>query len=226
MAPEQARGASVDARADVFSAAVVLTEMLSVGGEGSRVRQALWRAVRESPPQVPDGPWAAVLRQALDPQPERRHASARALAHALEEVTLRLPGFEERRPYPGLASFSAEDAEYFFGREVEVEAIWKKLKRPRLLGLIGPSGAGKSSFLRAGLLPTLPKTWTAALSTRNPAFQIWPRPWRRPWRETRERCNPCCASRTRRSRSPWWRAGGSATRRRSSSWTSSRSCSP
>jgi WD40 repeat protein len=165
MSPEQARGQSVDARADVFSAAVVLAEMLTVGGEGIRARQALWHSVRESPPQVLDGPWAPVLRQALDPQADRRHASARALAHALEEGTLRLPGFEEKRPYPGLASFSAEDAEYFFGREVEVEGIWKTLKRPRLLGLIGPSGAGKSSFLRAGLLPTLPRTWRAALST-------------------------------------------------------------
>jgi WD40 repeat protein len=165
MSPEQARGESVDVRADVFSAAVVLTEMLTVGGEGTRARQALWHAVRESPPQVLDGPWAPVLRQALDPQAERRHASARVLARALEDVTLRLPGFEEKLPYPGLSSFSAEDAEYFFGREVEVEAIWKKLKRPRLLGLIGPSGAGKSSFLRAGLLPTLPKSWTAVLST-------------------------------------------------------------
>ncbi len=165
MSPEQARGEPLDARADVFSAAVVLTEMLTVGGEGIRARQALWRAVRESPPQVGEGPWAAVLRQALEPEAERRPASARALAHALEEVTLRLPGFEAKRPYPGLASFGAEDAEYFFGREVEVEAIWRKLKRPRLLGLIGPSGAGKSSFLRAGLLPTLPKRWTAVLST-------------------------------------------------------------
>jgi WD40 repeat protein len=165
MSPEQARGEPVDARADVFSAAVVLTEMLTVGGEGTRARQALWHAVRESPPKVLDGPWASVLRQALDPQAERRHGSARALSHALEEVTLRLPGFEEKRPYPGLASFNAEDAGYFFGREVEVEAILKKMKRPRLLGLIGPSGAGKSSFLRAGLLPTLPKTWTAVLST-------------------------------------------------------------
>ena len=97
--------------------------------------------------------------------PEERHASARALARALEEVTQRLPGFETKRPYPGLASFTEEDAEYFFGREVEVEAVWKKLKRPRMLALVAPSGAGKSSFLRAGLLPSLPKGWKALIAT-------------------------------------------------------------
>jgi WD40 repeat protein/predicted Ser/Thr protein kinase len=166
MAPEQARGEPVDARADVFSAGIVLAEMLSVGGEGAlRARQALWEAVRQEPPQVPEGPWAPVLRQALSSERERRHATARALAHALDEVTHRLPGFEDKHPYPGLASFTAEDAEYFCGRELEVEAVWKKLKRPRLLALIGPSGAGKSSFLRAGLLPTLPPAWRAVLST-------------------------------------------------------------
>ena len=85
-------------------------------------------------------------------------------------MTLRLPGVEERQPYPGLAAFTEQDAEYFFGREVEVEAVWKKLKRPRLLGVIGPSGAGKSSFLRAGLLPTLPPSWKrGARDARHPA---------------------------------------------------------
>ena len=166
MAPEQARGEAVDARADVFAAGVVLAEMLSVGGEANpEARQALWRAVRETPPRVPEGPWAPVLRQALAPDPGERQASAHALARALEEVTLRLPGFEEERPYPGLASFTEQDSEYFFGREAEVEAVWRKLKRPRLLALIGPSGAGKSSFLRAGLLPTLPSTWKAVIAT-------------------------------------------------------------
>ena len=48
---------------------------------------------------------------------------------------------------------------------MEVEGVWKKMKRPRLLALIGPSGAGKSSFLRAGLLPTLPAGWRVILST-------------------------------------------------------------
>ena len=92
-------------------------------------------------------------------------ASARALARALEEVTLRHPGLEDDIRILGLAAFTERDAEYFFGRELEVEAVWKKLKRPRLLGLIGPSGAGKSSFLRAGLLPTLPSTWRAVFAT-------------------------------------------------------------
>ena len=153
MAPEQMRAEGIDARADVFAAAIVLAEMLSVGGESALdQRQALWRSVRETPPRVPDGPWAPALKQALSPDASERHATARVLARAIEEVTLRLPGVDERRPYPGLSSFTSADAEYFFGREPDVEAVLQKLKRPRLLALVGPSGAGKTSFLRAGLL--------------------------------------------------------------------------
>ena len=166
MPPEQVRGDAVDARTDVFAAGIVLAEMLSVGGAGHvEERQALWRALRETPPRVPEGPWAGVLRQALAPDPEQRPRSARELSRALEEVTERLPGFETRRPYPGLASFTEEDAEYFFGRELEVEAFLRKLRRPRLLALVAPSGSGKSSFLRAGVLPALPKGWKALFAT-------------------------------------------------------------
>jgi WD40 repeat protein/predicted Ser/Thr protein kinase len=166
MAPEQMRAEGIDSRADVFAAAIVLAEMLSVGGESIvEQRQALWRAVRETPPRLADTPWAPALRQALSANAADRHATARVLARAIEEVTLRMPGVDERRPYPGLSSFTTADAEYFFGREPDIEAVLQKLKRPRMLSLVGPSGAGKTSFLRAGLLPRLPPIWGAIIAT-------------------------------------------------------------
>ena len=66
-------------------------------------------------------------------------------------MTLRVEGADDLHPYPGLASFTEADAEYFFGREAEVEQMWRKLEGPpRMLAIVGPSGAGKSSFLRPG----------------------------------------------------------------------------
>ena len=79
---------------------------------------------------------------------------------------MRVAGAEDVTPYPGLASFTEADAEYFFGREAEVEAMWRRLEGPaRLLGLVGPSGAGKSSFLRAGLIPSAAPGWAVVRCT-------------------------------------------------------------
>ena len=64
-------------------------------------------------------------------------------------------------PYPGLASFAEADAARFFGREPEVEALWERVRRQRLLAVIGPSGVGKTSLLRAGLIPHRPPGWDA-----------------------------------------------------------------
>jgi WD40 repeat protein len=164
MAPEQARGEEVDARADVFSAGVVLAEMIAPNGiKNLKGREAIWQGIHREQPELPDSPWAPVLTRAVARVAEQRHPSAAALARALEEVTVQVEGADDVQPYPGLASFTEEDAEYFFGRELEVEAMWKKLRRPHLLGLIGPSGAGKSSFLRAGLLPAMPEGWRSMI---------------------------------------------------------------
>jgi len=166
MSPEQARGDRLDARADIFAAGVVLAEMISAEGIREREsRASLHRGVHQDPPQLPDTPWHPVLRRAVAGDPERRYGSARELIRALEEITTRAEGAEDLRPYPGLASFTEEDAAYFFGREVEVEEVWKKLRRPHLLALIGPSGAGKTSFLQAGLLAAMPAGWRAVRCT-------------------------------------------------------------
>ena len=165
MSPEQAAGLPLDARADVFSAAVVLAEMVSSPGGGTDDgRKRLLADLREDPPRVPTGPWSAALRRALGRSPEGRYPSASALARALE-LEQHTTGRAEQSPYPGLLPFTREDARFFFGREMEVESLLRQLRRPRLRAVIGPSGAGKSSFLQAGVLPALPAGWSALMCT-------------------------------------------------------------
>jgi WD40 repeat protein len=164
MAPEQMSGSAPDARADIFSAGIVLAEMIASGGLREREsREKIWQAVRKSPVKLGESPWRGVLERAVTGEATQRYGTVRELARALEEVTLRVEGVEDKRPYPGLSSFTAADAEFFFGREVEVEAVWKKLQRANLLAIIGPSGAGKTSFLQAGLLPAAAAEWRYVL---------------------------------------------------------------
>ncbi|MGE5177567.1 MAG: protein kinase domain-containing protein [Bacteroidota bacterium] len=164
MAPEQMWGSAPDARADIFSAGVVLAEMVASEGIRERdSREKIWQAVRKSPAGLSESPWRSVLERAVTGEAAQRYGTVRELARALEEVTMRVEGAEDKRPYPGLSSFTAADAEFFFGREMEVEAVWKKLQRSNLLAIIGPSGAGKTSFLQAGLLPASPAGWRHVL---------------------------------------------------------------
>ena len=165
-APEQAAGAAADPRADVFATGIVLAEMVVPGGaRDPDARRALWLGLREDPPQVPDTPWSEAIRKAVAREPGERYPSAQALARALEEIAHRVTGIDEAQPYPGLSAFTEAEAEYFFGREAEVEEVWKKLPGRHLLAVVGPSGAGKSSFLRAGLIPAKPEGWAHLICT-------------------------------------------------------------
>jgi basic membrane lipoprotein Med (substrate-binding protein (PBP1-ABC) superfamily)/DNA-binding SARP family transcriptional activator len=59
-------------------------------------------------------------------------------------------------PYKGLRAFGERDVADFFGRDLVVSDVLRRLHQgARLIGLVGPSGSGKSSILKAGLLPVL-----------------------------------------------------------------------
>lgn len=56
-----------------------------------------------------------------------------------------------RSPYVGLAPYREDDAQFFFGRQREIEIIKANLMASRLTLLYGPPGVGKSSVLQAGV---------------------------------------------------------------------------
>jgi hypothetical protein len=70
-------------------------------------------------------------------------------------------------PYRGLKTFDDEHAEFFFGRNADIQRLVEKLKTTRFLAVLGASGSGKSSLTRAGLIPAIQSgvladsdTWT------------------------------------------------------------------
>ena len=83
------------------------------------------------------------------------------LGPLLGEVPRHARGDEEKSPFPGLAAFTAAEADAFFGRERETEALVNRLYTTPLLAVVGPSGAGKSSLVQAGVLAHLGLAWTA-----------------------------------------------------------------
>jgi serine/threonine protein kinase len=88
IAPEQAQGREIDARADVYALACVLFEALTgrIPFEGDGDLEKLWAHVHESPPDLaalrPDLPRAlgAAIATALAKDPEQRQQSAGAFA--------------------------------------------------------------------------------------------------------------------------------------------------
>lgn len=88
-----------------------------------------------------------IIRRLLEAQPDTPAAPA-----APNEAPL-----WEGSPFPGLLSFTPDDAPIFFGRGREADGLIYKLSDPsvRFVAVVGASGSGKSSLVAAGLLPRL-----------------------------------------------------------------------
>ena len=89
--------------------------------------------------------------------------------------------YEGLCPYRGLQVFDIDHAQFFFGRDAEVDWMVERLAKGfgnvkeenRFLGVVGASGSGKSSLVRAGLIPAL-QTGRSRQGKGLPGSAEWP----------------------------------------------------
>ncbi|NUT51982.1 MAG: ATP-binding protein, partial [Saccharothrix sp.] len=175
-------GEHTEAHRDELAARLVRVAM-----EDPERLRAAWRTPTDAVEDLADEPWVAEEAVALLALVEQRLSEQRIAqqAHtdaaermAVEFMQLRLqvaghltPAAEGTAddevpppapavcPYPGLSSFTAREAHWFFGREELTAKLVGRLAVARARGVplfvVGVSGSGKSSLLRAGLVPAL-----------------------------------------------------------------------
>ena len=158
MSPEQASGAAVDARTDLWSLGVVLFEMLTGHRPfaGSNALTLLHAILHERPARLPDGipsreRLQPVLDRALAKEPAGRYATAREMLADLRRALAP----DSRVPASALPAYLTS----FVGRERELQAAREAVRTARLVTLTGAPGTGKTRLavqLASELRPHFP----------------------------------------------------------------------
>ena len=244
MSPEQVQAQAVDARSDIFSFGVVLYELLARRHPFRRetVAATLTAILQETPPEL-GGLDAAIppavdgiVRRCLEKRREERFQTAHDLALALEAVLAAPTGsalleeVEEREPVPGASRPSRRRTPaVFFGREAEVEALWEKLRPQAAARGDRALGGGQDVVPAGGRGPGAAGGVGGARLHAGGGAPAGPRPGARAasWPATPRRCGELLDVEDPEVglRRCVGRLAQGATARRSSSWTSSRSCS-
>lgn len=157
MAPEQLQAWQIDARSDVFSAALVLVRLIT-GWERTRADELV-------PPLDAIGDLAlrAALTRALAIEPTERPTAAdfaRALRGGVPDEPAP-PG--PPPPFRDLAPLTERDRGRLHGRVADVVRLVRKIDPARPVVFTAPSGTGKTSLLRAGLMPYFDAIGTACV---------------------------------------------------------------
>lgn len=149
MSPEQATGAAMDGRSDIFSLGIMLFEMLSGHRpfEGANDVARMHAIVHRPIPALKRPDLAAPLRmaveKALEKDPAERYQSVRELGGDLRRVSRKSEEpVAEVRP-PRLSNLPIQ-ATSFVGRAKETAEVQQLLDTTRLLTLTGVGGTGKT----------------------------------------------------------------------------------
>jgi predicted ATPase len=170
MAPEQARGSDVDARADLYAVGACMFHALAgrVPFETTSAPALLYAILEQAPPAVTDlradvpAGLADIIARAMLKDPAARFASADEMRAAIEpfagaspakmsfDATVVAPSVPPLTgSAPNLPSSAATSSGSFVGRARELEELERlQAQGERVVTLWGPGGAGKTRLLR------------------------------------------------------------------------------
>ena len=162
MAPEQARGAAVDARTDLYTLGIVTYEMLTGKPpfESENLSEVILAQIMNPPPPLPatvDPELAAVVMQLLEKDPNKRVQTAAELAERLEGIYARLSS-----PQPVYAPPPAMPAQPAYAQPVYAQHGYPPAGMPASAAPLPPApfAAGPPLAAQPGL-PPLPHTAVA-----------------------------------------------------------------